>query len=293
MMPGTHSAKRAIAVFAHNESTNVITCLESIAWQIRSDDEVYILDNGSTDGTDRLVDEFVSTHRAFRHVKIALGDKANAWNVFCHDLKPQADLYVFVDGDCTLGRKSLDQLGACLRDHPSASAASGVPNPCVSKRYSDLVGKHHGLVGNLYALSASLMDRIRHHGVRLPVGLVGDDSLLGALVRWDLQPQGDWECERVAVCNTAVFSYRRLSPCSLSDCRLYWRRKIRYSTRRIQLRLLKPHLKAHGLAGLPARITEVYQATSPELRLRWRGVDTWFDFLAIRNMKREARSPSR
>ena len=40
---------------------------------------------------------------------------------------------------------------------------------------------------------------------RLPFGLIGDDSLVGALAYWDLDPKAGWDTRRIVVCNDAEF----------------------------------------------------------------------------------------
>jgi hypothetical protein len=143
-----------------------------------------------------------------------------------------------------------------------------------------------GLAGNLYALTEGFMGRIRQSSVRLPIGLVGDDSLVGALAYWDMNPRGEWDKRRIVLCRDASFSYDRLSLFSSADLRLYYRRKIRYSLRRYQTMLLQAPLKAHGLMAIPQSIDDLYAGSLPLLKLRWRGPDTWFDYLALRRIRK-------
>ena len=89
----------SVGVFAHNEAKSIQRCLDAIrtadpAVQIR----VEVLVNGTTDDTMAVVGAYrprenvtVTAH------DIAIGDKANAWNVFTHTLAGEADLYVFDD----------------------------------------------------------------------------------------------------------------------------------------------------------------------------------------------------
>lgn len=279
--------RRAIAVFAHNEARNIIDCLDHIKAASGPGDVCYVLNNGSTDATDGLVRAYAASNDFCRLIIISIGDKANAWNVFVHELNVQADLYVFTDGDCTISRASLDALEAGLAAQPCIHAATGVPTERASSRLRQQILASGGLVGNLYALSAEFVTRLRAQHVRLPVGLIGDDSLVGSLAYWDLNPRQEWKREHVVACPAATFSYRKLSPLSLADLRLYYRRKIRYSLRHFQGQLLRAPLKAQGLSALPSHIAHLYADASVSIPLVWRGWDTWFDFLALRKIKQQ------
>jgi glycosyltransferase involved in cell wall biosynthesis len=287
-----HEGKRAIAVFAHNEARHIISCLESIKKAIRPGDECYVLNNGSSDGTEALVNAFSRENGFCRQVTIKIGDKANAWNVFCHGLNVEAKLFVFLDGDCTMSRNALDALESCLAQNPHANAAAALPDERASSKNREDMLRNGGLAGNLYALTRRFMERIRQSSVRLPIGLIGDDSLVGALAYWDMNPRGEWDKRRIVPCRDASFAYERLSVFSSADLRLYYRRKIRYSLRRYQTMLLQGPLKARGLMAIPQNVDELYAGSLPLLKLRWRGPDTWFDYLALRRIRRCIKSRS-
>ncbi|MFP5405215.1 MAG: hypothetical protein ACLGHY_02345, partial [Gammaproteobacteria bacterium] len=89
------------------------------------------------------------------------------------------------------------------------------------------------------------------------------------------------------------FSYTPLSRVSWHDMRLYYRRKIRYSLRRMQNRLMKRPLKEAGLQGIPRNVDDLYLACGSEATLDWRGLQTWFDWLAIRTIRNRARARAR
>ncbi|MEO8839215.1 MAG: glycosyltransferase family A protein [Herbaspirillum sp.] len=148
--------KRIIAVFAHNEEKNIICCLESVKQAIRDGDECYVLNNGSNDNTGQLVDAFSKQNNFCKLMTIELGDKSNAWNVFCHQLGIVADIYIFLDGDCTVSNQAFDALEFCLKQNPNANAAAGIPAEAISKKYRDAMLRDGGLAGNLYALDKIL-----------------------------------------------------------------------------------------------------------------------------------------
>ena len=149
--------------------------------------------------------------------------------------------------------------------------------------------EQRGLVANLYSLRGAFVARLRAQGVRIPLKLEGDDGLIGALIKWDLDPKNNgFDESRIVACADAGFVFESMSPWRLSDWRVYWKRAVRYGRRRFEFQLLGRSLKARGLAGLPGEITELYQ-DSGSLSLRWNGVWTLPDWFALRAMRRGGR----
>lgn len=277
---------RIIGIFAHNEANKIIACLESVKKAIRIGDQCIVLNNGSTDSTGSLIEIFSKTNSFCRLVTIDIGDKSNAWNVFVHELGIDADVFYFLDGDCEIAQNSLDALENCITSDPTANAAAALPSARVSPRNREAAIRDGGVAGALYALSKQFVERLRKNNTRLPFGLIGDDSLIGALARWDLNPKGVWDKTKIVICKDADFSYVPFSPFSLRDIRLYYRRKIRYSLRYFQTKLLKRPLKEFGLAAIPKNIDDLYVSYSSEVKVTWRGVDTFFDYLAARRIRK-------
>lgn len=245
-----------------------------------------MLNNGSSDETGSLVEEFARTHKFCRLIAIAAGDKANAWNVFVHELGIEADLFFFLDGDCQVARNAFDALERCIADTLVANAATALPSPKLAPRSRAEMLRDGGLAGNLYCLPRRFVARLRQSNVRLPFGLIGDDSLLGALAYWDLDPQSSWDTRRINVCREAEFSYAPLSPFSLRDIRLRYRRKIRYSLRYFQTELMRRPLKECGLSAIPRNVEDLYLTNFSSVRVRWRGLDTLFDFVAAARIRK-------
>lgn len=144
------------------------------------------------------------------------------------------------------------------------------------------------LAGNLYALRGDFVSRVRRGKVRLPVGFIGEDSLVGALANWDLDPNGRWDARRVAPAPGAGFRFRSLSWLRPDHWRLYWRRRIRYSLRRYQIRMLRPVLKREGIEGMPSHVSDLYRQPADSPPLRWSAANIVFDWLALRWIRREA-----
>lgn len=278
--------KRAIAVFAHNEEQHIIRCLQSVKDAANDADECFVLNNGSTDRTSAVVTAFIQDDPRFHLVEISVGDKSNAWNVFVHDVNPKASMYIFLDGDCWIDERSFAALEEALQSYPEANAAAGLPASAVSPKFRQMMIEQGGVAGNLYALSSHFVNRLRSLEVYLPVGLIGDDSLVGALAYWGLDPKSSWVRDRVVSCPKANFYYKRLFPLSVSDVHLLYRRKIRYSLRRFQNLALKDPMKLHGLNAIPRKIEDALIANQGVLTLRWRNMDTYFDFIALQRIRR-------
>lgn len=279
-----------VAVFAHNEAEHILACLESL---IRAAPgarlECFVLANACTDGTAALVRKYAEGRPGVHLVSIELGDKSNAWNVYVHDIAPAAETHFFIDGDVEACPDALAELHAALRAHPQANAAAALPVTGRSLRRGRREMMAGGeLAGNLYALRGDFVERMRQGGVRLPVGFIGEDSLVGALANWDLDPNGKWDARRVVAAPGAGFRFRSLSWLRPGHWRLYWRRRIRYSLRRYQIGMLRPVLKREGIEGMPPGVRDLYRQPADSPPLRWSGANAVFDWLALRWIRREA-----
>ena len=152
----------------------------------------------------------------------------------------------------------------------------------------DEILRDRGLVANLYALRGSFVQRCHTLAVRIPLRLEGDDGLIGALVRWDLDPKQGMNPDLIAPCAEAGFSFESFRMSRLSDWRAYWKRMVRYGRRRYEFAILGQRLKAGGLAAIPRDIRDIY-GDSHRLQLQWDGIYTITNWFALREMRRLAR----
>jgi hypothetical protein len=287
LSPSSTSRKRVIAVFAHNEARRITACLEALRLSpILPNTSCYVIANGCTDDTLARVTEYALHAPWVKVIELRIGDKANAWNYFVHEMAPQAESYFFTDGDCKVENGALQCLEEPLLSD-NVNAASGVP----SRRNISLgifrreITMHGGFAGNLYVLSRDFVSRLRAQGVRLPRGLIGDDSLISALALWDLDPSSDWKQERIRVVPTATFRYESIMRTTFFDPMFYVRRLRRYSVRYFQNLLIRTRLKQHGLSILPDDITTLYRdAKNDELIPRTSLQYYIFDRWAVRNI---------
>jgi hypothetical protein len=151
----------------------------------------------------------------------------------------------------------------------------------------------HGLVANLYALRGSFVDRLRIQGVRIPLKLEGDDGLIGALIKWDLDPQHNgFDNARIQPCADAGFAFQPVSVLRPADWKMYWKRAVRYGRRRYEFSLLAGPLKRVGLNAMPRDITDLY-GDSRHLQLRWDGFYTIPNWIALQAMRKNAGKSTR
>lgn len=279
----------SLAVFAHNESGRIGAALESIVQAASHRDiEVWVLANGCTDATCDEVRACASALPNLWLAEIDVADKANAWNVYVHELitperAREIETYFFMDGDVRLERDALARLASSLDEVPTAKAAGGMPATGRDRAsWRARMVRNGTLAGNLYALRAGFVDGVREKNVRVPMGLVFEDSLVSWLVATQFghtRPGG--ADPRCIFCANAEFSFRSLSLLRPADYPLYLRRKWRYARGGLQLEMLVNVLRAQGLAAMPANVHDLYVNGPLPSRLRWVGLDTPLRFLAV------------
>lgn len=307
----------AVAVFAHNEAGRVAHALASIAAATGGHGvEIFVLDNGSSDATAAEVRACAASVPHLNLVEIALGDKANAWNLFIHDFAVRDDggafeLCFFMDADVTLERDAIDVLAFTLEEMPGALAAGGMPaNGRDRDAWRARMVANGMLAGNFYCLRGTFVACLRAQGVRLPVGLIGEDFLVSWLVVQRIgapAPESSAHAERlipgapasvriVAAAPTpcvfhhaAQFRFRSLSPWRPDDIRIYLRRKWRYTLRALQFQMLTQMLARFGVAAMPATVDELYRDAPIPSRLQWAGIDTVLRTAAVLHIRARRR----
>ena len=272
-----------IIVLAHNEERRIAACLASLPL---SDPgvAVHVVVNGSHDRTAVIARAIGGTSLTV-HVWPE-GGKSRSWNRFVLDTPVSASqAYVFVDGDAELVPGSIAALIHTLAANPAANAAAGLPgNGRRAARYREELVASHGIFGDLYALSAGFVGRLRASGIRLPDDLVGDDGLIGALAKTNLGGLDDWREERVLPCAEAGFLCEPARLTSLQSLTNQYRRMINYSMRQFQNRIITKVLHESGPRGLPHRFAVLYPRWTASLTPRRHVVWWWFDRQALARM---------
>lgn len=276
-----------IAVFAHNEERNIIACLNSLRQATSVPTECYVLANGCSDHTEDIVRKYQRYYPGVRLVCTKLGDKANAWNMFIHEAAPcNADYYFFIDGDVRASPWSLDVMIRALAHNRRANGVSALP---ASGRdvlaFQRDIRKQNGLAGNLYGLRGSFVNRIREQRIVMPVGTIGEDALVGAMLKWDLRGDTRWDNDKVTVADGAGFEFDSVSYWRPREWRKYLRRRVRYGIRGYQNRILGRAIQPAGFLALPRDVRNLYARYPDLLKLQWAGLRTIFDWLALREIK--------
>ncbi|WP_324780165.1 glycosyltransferase [Thiobacillus sedimenti] len=276
-----------VAVFAHNEARNIIACLDSLQAAASRPLACHVLANACTDRTEALVREYAADHPDVRLVSIALGDKANAWNVFVHEVVAHADTpCFFIDGDVRATPGALDAMARALAQHPQANGVSALPRSGRGvKAFQRDMLRDSGVAGNLYGLRAGFVERIRAQAIKMPIGTIGEDALMGAMLKWDLRGDSRWDNARVVVAREAGFEFDSVSPWLPREWKKYFRRRVRYSVRGYQNKMLGRAIQPAGFAALPHHVRELYPRYPEVLRLEWRGLNTLFDWLALHEIR--------
>jgi glycosyltransferase involved in cell wall biosynthesis len=294
--PGANSWP--VMVLAHNEERHIEACLDSIfAADPDAPLRVFVMANGCTDKTEEYVASYSGRDPRVNLVSLELGDKCNAWNVFIHEIVPSKcpgqPIYFFMDGDARAIRRSFSNMASAMQKEPQAHAVSAPPASGRSRAHDqeELI-RERGLVANLYALRGEFVERCRELGVRIPLRLEGDDGLIAALVRWDLNPKQPMDTRLIAPCAAAGFTFESFKLSQPSHWIAYWKRMVRYGRRRYEFALLGPHLRASGLAAMPRDIRELYVGAN-RLKLSWNGLYTVTNWFALREMRRLGRSSAR
>ncbi len=274
-----------VIVLAHNEEARIAACLASLPTHISGVD-VHVIVNGSTDRTAEIA-------RSFARVTVhdyAEGGKSRSWNRFVLDECPDTfETLVFVDGDAEIAPGSIPALAAALAADPHANACAGLPlNGRRVAAYRDEVVRTHGLFGDLYALRGSFVASMRASGIRLPEDLIGDDGLVGALVKTGLQDEAFWDDSRVIAARDAGF---RCAPTRLarpSSWRIQYKRMINYSVRHFQNRIISDIMRGPGPKALPQLLATHYPEWLQRFMPRRDPQLWWFDRQALARMRAAA-----
>jgi glycosyltransferase involved in cell wall biosynthesis len=279
-----------IAVLAYNEEKSITRCLQSIYEAGPGLDlQIHVLANGCTDKTEEIVAEYAKSHSEVIMHSIKFGDRSNAWNIYVYDIAPAAGIHIFIDGDCCASSNAVSMLYASLENNSYANAAAAVPMSGRNKNhYRNELLKYQEFHGNLYALRGSFLESLREKGIKIPIHYCGDDGLLGALVKFNLNLHEDrfWDNKRIIVCSEAGFYFDSLNPLSHRDWGKFFNRKVTYSIRNINTKLIQNAFKKYGFVELPNHIRDFYIRYYDLYRFEYKGLNTFFNWLATRKIER-------
>lgn len=281
----------SIVVFAYNEEKRIGECLASIARQSNgSASSVFVLANGCRDRTVSVALEFKDEIRGLSVVEIPYASKTNAWNIFVQHIAPPEMPAIFFDGDVRVADNGIECLLNVLAENPSAYCASGLPNNGRPREWlRNRLITRHAIIGCLYACSAKFISRCRELNLRIPVGTIPDDYTLQLIAKANLTGTAPIEKLRVIPCLEGGFDFDSLSLLDWRDYMSYYKRRVSYSKAHYHSNCIEKVASEVGYGNLPVCIDEILEQAKSELVLKWRGLNTLFDFTALSQLRRRQR----
>lgn len=196
---------------------------------------------------------------------IPLGDKANAWNQYIHQIWSGEDLAFFVDGYVRLNADAVQLLGDGVTADDRALGGCGVPTVGRSAQAlrNNLI-LNTGFHGNFCCIKGRVLAQMRDAGISLPIGLYRTDSLMGALLCYSLNPATHvWEDDRILVHPQASWQIDLARWWYPMDVIKFFKRVIRQTRGKLENAALANHL---SIRRLPPQNLD---ATARELVLQW------------------------
>ena len=260
--PNAISPEWTVAIFASRESATVLA--QSIQALLRAI-ETYAFVDIIVNGNERLaqeIAEFVGGLRLdlgksllLRVWEVAQGDKAHAWNQYLYGIWAGAELAFFVDGYVRVQRHAFTRIADAMRDDRHALAATGVPSQgrSAAKLRAQIIAEN-GIHGNLYSIRGMTLEALRREVFILPLGIYRTDALLGAAIKFNLDPvRYRWDPQRVRVVPDASWSHTPLSAMRPADWLAQLRRILRQGRGVFENLAIRRHLdiERRSLAMLP------------------------------------------
>jgi glycosyltransferase involved in cell wall biosynthesis len=254
-----------VCIVVYNEEKRIIECLTHVKNAIEFSEftfNAHVIVNGSTDNTMKLVEAFCEANASnFKSYEIVLGDKSNAWNFFTYEVNVNNCFAIHIDGDCFVSINSLDDMAKYYCENDKVNSISGFPatNGRETSKWRMKLLEQGGIPGNFYALTPKFLKKIKSHHFHLPIGLIGDDSLLNWVAGCDFSIKNERKRNNFGTCLSALFYFERFIPDSLGHLKLYVRRLRRYSLRRIQLICIRGFLnQGNDFKDLPVDLENLY-----------------------------------
>jgi len=196
---------------------------------------------------------------------IPLGDKANAWNQFIHQIWAGEAIAFFIDGYVRLNADAVKLLGNAVEANAQALGGTGVPTmgrSAMALRENMIINT--GFHGNFCCIKGDTLRQMRDDKIRLPLGLYRTDSLMGAFLCYALDPgRHDWEDFRIHVHPTASWQIDPARWWRFNDVRTYIKRYFRQVRGKLENGAFADHLANRRCS--PAELP----ATAKELVLEW------------------------
>jgi dolichyl-phosphate beta-glucosyltransferase len=143
----------SIVIPAYNEEARLPATLETVAAFLKSGSsafgEILVVDDGSSDGTIRVVERFAVTHPEVRLLRNP-GNRGKGYSVRHGMLAAQGDWILFTDADLSAPIQELDKLAAAVRDkHASVAIGSRALDRSLIATHQSSFRENAGRVFNL------------------------------------------------------------------------------------------------------------------------------------------------
>ncbi len=196
---------------------------------------------------------------------LAIRDKAHAWNQYVHIIWPGSEMAFFCDGYARPMPDALDFIAKGMTARPDALAGTAVPSQGHSaKSVRAQMMQGGGFQGSLHAIRGDVLRALRDRGFRVPLGLYRVDSLLGAVLRFGLDPMNNsWKSDRIVVCPDATWAVRVALPWRFGDLKAQFNRMIRQARGHFENRAFREHM------AIRKRSPETLPETSRNLVMWW------------------------
>lgn len=245
--------KVGVAIFAHNEETNIARCLESVIQSSACPEllDICVLINGTTDDTLSEVISLSSKFSQIKYIDIEMGDKSNAWNTYVYSGIDFDINHYFLDGDNWLPAYCLDKLET---EFDSELYWGIAPTPIgIKETLREFMIKNKFISGNCYGLTGGFLKDIVFSRFKLPIGFIGDDSLVMYLLQEGVSSKSI--VKDIKVVNTTGAVVPRL-PLKFGLISFMHRRYQRYAIRHFQQEVLYYLGRKNRLCELPTFTSE-------------------------------------
>lgn len=245
----------AIVIFASRESVGVLLqAVQAAGVAGRGRAQIDVLVNGNPG----LAAEFaarmagappVAGGPAVNIWSIAQGDKANAWNQYIHRIWAGQALSFFIDGYVRLNPDAVALLGDALVANPSLLGGTGMPSTGrTAAAAREKMAEQGGFHGNFCCITGPTIAQLRQRHIALPLGLYRVDSLMGALLSFNLNPaNNDWNHRRILVHPTASWQTEAKHWWRPADLKARFKRTLRQAKGLLENEAVKQFLEREQL----------------------------------------------
>ena len=207
--------KFSIVIPIYNVEKYIRECLDSIVIQLKEDIEIILVDDGSTDGTETICDDFLKKDERIRVVHKENGGLSDARNAGID--VATGEYLVFVDGDDYLEPNAYEMMIAEMQDPEVSLVAAGIITEDINGNVNILMNETKAklskeeafanLLGNNRTIAHSscnkLFRRQLFDQLRYKKGIIYEDM--------QILPKILDICEKVVLLNVPVYHYIKRS----------------------------------------------------------------------------------